>query len=118
MIQNYMREPPYHLYLPSVQIICKGNLMFSGLIKKKPKRRRNKKSVQRTTVNEFKLIFNISQEMVPSCRILVYYVRQNKEVVGDSIVYDVEDKLQKPGNYKKLKLLKLIFVAFSSVKSN
>ena len=32
--------------------------------------------------------------MVPNCRILVYYVRQDKEVVGDSIVYNIEDKLE------------------------
>jgi hypothetical protein len=46
------------------------------------------------TVNKFRLNFNVTQAMVPSCRILVYYVKTDKEVVGDSITFDVEDKLE------------------------
>ncbi len=48
----------------------------------------------RSAIKEFELKFNVTQEMVPSCRILVYYVRKDKEVVGDSIVYDIEDYLE------------------------
>jgi hypothetical protein len=48
----------------------------------------------RSTVKKFELKFNVTQEMVPSCKILVYYVRKDKEVVGDSIVYDIEDNLE------------------------
>ena len=33
-------------------------------------------------------------EMVPSCRMMVYYVREDKEVVADSVDFDVEDKLE------------------------
>ena len=32
--------------------------------------------------------------MVPSCRVMVYYVRKDKEVVADSVELDVEDKLE------------------------
>lgn len=45
-------------------------------------------------MSEFALKFNVTQEMVPKCRILVYYVRTDKETVGDSIVFDVEDKFE------------------------
>ena len=33
-------------------------------------------------------------EMVPSCKLMVYYVRKDKEVVVDTINFDVEDKLK------------------------
>ena len=33
-------------------------------------------------------------EMVPSCRVMVYYVRKDKEVVADSVSVDVEDRLE------------------------
>ena len=48
----------------------------------------------RSAVKEFELKFNVTQEMVPSCRILVYYVRKDNEVVGDSIVYNIADNLE------------------------
>jgi hypothetical protein len=56
-------------------------------------------SIPEPTVKEFEIMFNITQEMVPSCRILVYYVRPDKETVGDSMVYDIEDKLENQVNY-------------------
>lgn len=45
-------------------------------------------------MNKFELYFNVTQKMVPSCRILVYFVKTDKETIGDSVVYDVEDKLE------------------------
>jgi hypothetical protein len=111
-------KPLIYTHLPTIQIICKGNLRLSGLIKETSKRRRSKRQLmprrfwrhkirprnihkrrikrikRMANVNEFQLKFNVSQKMVPSCRILVYYVREDKEVVGDSIVYNVEDKLE------------------------
>ncbi len=62
----------------------------------------NNQMIGRRAVYEFELKFNVTQDMVPSCRILVYYVKTDRETVGDSIVYDVEDKLEnqvqlKPG---------------------
>ncbi|CAB4015848.1 Hypothetical predicted protein [Paramuricea clavata] len=95
-----LEEIPFHY-----KILCKGNLILSGVIKVARDRRlssnRNQRSftyngrtIQRTSVNKFELKFNITQEMVPSCRILVYYIKKDKETVGDSIVFDVEDKLE------------------------
>ena len=40
------------------------------------------------------ITFQVTQAMVPSCRLLVYYVRKDGETVADSIVVDVEDKLE------------------------
>ena len=38
--------------------------------------------------------FEVTQAMVPSCRLLVFYVRKDGETVADSMVVDVEDKLE------------------------
>ena len=40
--------------------------------------------------------FNVTQKMVPKCRVLLFYVRddQNKETVADNLVIDVEDTLE------------------------
>ena len=43
--------------------------------------------------NDF-IEFMVTQSMVPSCRLLVYYVRKDGETVADSMVIDVEDKLE------------------------
>ena len=56
-------------------------------------------SIPEPTVKEFEIMFNVTQEMVPSCRILVYYIRADKETVGDSMLYDIEDKLENQVNY-------------------
>ena len=52
------------------------------------------KIVPRRNVEKFDLKFNITGEMVPTCRVLVYFVRSDKEVVADSIVYSVDEKLE------------------------
>ena len=54
----------------------------------------NGKKIPKTDIHQFDLKFNVTQEMVPSCRILVYHVMMDKETIGDSIIYNVEDKLE------------------------
>ena len=99
-----------YIHFFCVKILCKGNLIRSGVTKhardnKMLKRRLastggqkplkyNNQMIGRRAVYEFELKFNVTQDMVPSCRILVYYVKTDRETVGDSIVYDVEDKLE------------------------
>jgi hypothetical protein len=56
--------------------------------------RYNGKKIRRTNIHQFEFRFNVTQKMVPSCRILVYYVKMDKETVGDSIVFNVEEKLE------------------------
>jgi hypothetical protein len=48
----------------------------------------------RPRVETFDIKFSVTREMMPSCRVMVYYVRRDKEVVADSVDFDVEDKLQ------------------------
>ncbi|KAK3727993.1 hypothetical protein QZH41_015941, partial [Actinostola sp. cb2023] len=43
---------------------------------------------------EGSIVFPVTQAMVPSCRLLVYYFRKDGETVADSMVIDVEDKLE------------------------
>ena len=53
-----------------------------------------KKLGARPLVEKFEIKFRVKIEMVPSCRVMVYYVRKDKEVVADSVELDVEDKLE------------------------
>ncbi|CAB4041032.1 Hypothetical predicted protein [Paramuricea clavata] len=79
------------------KILCKGNLIASGVIEKTLDRiiRTGSRNIrQKGTVHKSMFNFNVTQAMVPNCRILVYYVKMDKEVVGDSITFDVEDKLE------------------------
>ena len=45
-------------------------------------------------VGKFPLKIPVTIDMIPSCRVMVYYVRKDKEVVADSFDFDVEDKLK------------------------
>ena len=38
--------------------------------------------------------FAVTQKMVPSCRLLLFHVRDDKETVADSMLVDVEDTLE------------------------
>ena len=49
----------------------------------------NIKSVANGTIR-----FSVTQAMVPSCRLLLYYIRDDGETVADSVEIDVEDKLE------------------------
>ncbi|CAH3159931.1 unnamed protein product [Porites lobata] len=46
--------------------------------------------------------FNVTQKMVPKCRLLLFYVRddQKKETVADNLVIDVEDTLENKVNLR------------------
>lgn len=46
--------------------------------------------------------------MVPSCQMMVYYVRKDKEVVADSIEVDVEDKLENQVKDSQAKITSLL----------
>ena len=50
--------------------------------------------------------------MVPSCRLLVYYVRDDKETVAEGMVIDVEDVLENQvgGENSRAKTRKHAFV--------
>ena len=54
------------------------------------------------SAGSFQIVFNVTQNMSPSCRMLVYYVR-NRETIADSKVIDIEDssanKVGKPINH-------------------
>ena len=53
-----------------------------------------KKLGTRPLVEKFEIKFRVKIEMVPSCRVMVYYIRKDKEVVADSVELDVGDKLE------------------------
>ena len=52
-----------------------------------------RKLVSRPKVEKFDIKIPVTMEMVPSCKVMVYYVRHDKEVVADTVDFDVEDKL-------------------------
>ena len=47
----------------------------------------------------------VTQRMVPKCRMLVYFVRTDSELVGDSVVVDIEKKFQNDVSSLLTKLL-------------
>lgn len=59
-----------------------------------PKPEKVKKLHTKPIVEKFDIKFPVTMEMVPSCRIMVYYVRDDKEVVADSVKFGVEDRLE------------------------
>lgn len=63
-------------------------------IRPRPKPEPVKKLANRPVVEKFDIKFPVTMEMVPSCWATVYYVREDDEVVADSIKFDVEDKLK------------------------
>ena len=38
--------------------------------------------------------FNVKKKMVPSCRLLLFHVRDDRETVADSMLVDIEDTLE------------------------
>ena len=50
-------------------------------------------------VGEFKLNLNVERTMLPSCRLLVYYVRM-EEVVADEVKFDVVNEFQNQVHFK------------------
>lgn len=51
-------------------------------------------SLTRPLVEKFDMELAVTKEMVPSCQAMVYYVRKDKEVVADSVKFDVEGRLE------------------------
>ena len=68
--------------------MCGGNVTLSERKQYSPVRQ-----VKPTVFEDF-IVFPVTQTMVPSCRLLVYYARKDGETVADSMVIDVEDKLE------------------------
>ncbi|KAK3709154.1 hypothetical protein QZH41_018067 [Actinostola sp. cb2023] len=68
-------------------LMCGGNVIVSEERHIAIHRKKNQ-------VAEGSIVFPVTQAMVPSCRLLVYYARKDGETVADSMVIDVEDKLE------------------------
>ena len=79
-----------------LQIMCKGNIAHSGKHTQHHLQTTAPTTLKltRPAVVEFEIKFPVTIKMVPKCRILVYYVRGDKETVADSMEYDVEDVLE------------------------
>lgn len=45
-------------------------------------------------IEKFKIEFPVTMEMLPSCQVMVYYVREDNEVVADTVELHVEGKLE------------------------
>ncbi|XP_078348546.1 C3 and PZP-like alpha-2-macroglobulin domain-containing protein 8 isoform X2 [Oculina patagonica] len=81
------------------QVFSRGKLVAQG---KKPhavdyqpsmKTFKNSKSEEMFISQGF-VEFTVTQKMVPSCRLLLFYVRDDKETVADNMLVDVEDTLE------------------------
>ena len=62
---------------------------------------RRRSLLSQSSAGSFHIAFNVTQNMSPSCRMLVFYVR-NRETIADSKVIDIEDsfanKVSKPNS--------------------
>lgn len=67
-------------------MMCRGNVTVS-------EKRSVPISLVKPSVYKGLIEFPVVQTMVPSCRLLVYFVRKDGEVVADSMVVDIEDIL-------------------------
>ena len=74
--------------------MCKGNIVKAGTHTQFHDVMKKQNSTTTSLVENFDIKFRVTMDMVPSCRVMVYYVRKDKEVVADSVELDVEDKLQ------------------------
>ena len=73
--------------------MCKGNIVKAGTHTQFHDMKKQNLTT-RSLVENFDIKFRVTMDMVPSCRVMVYYVRKDKEVVADSVELDVEDKLE------------------------
>ena len=76
------------------QIMCKGNIVNADTHTQFHDEMKKQSHTTRPLVERFDIKFQVTMAMVPSCRVMVYYVRKDKEVVVDSVNVDVEDKLE------------------------
>ncbi|KAJ7371502.1 C3 and PZP-like alpha-2-macroglobulin domain-containing protein 8 [Desmophyllum pertusum] len=81
------------------QIFCRGKLVAQGrklhAVDYQPsmKTSKNSKNEEMFTSRGF-IEFVVTQKMVPSCRLLLFHVRDDREIVADNMLIDVEDTLE------------------------
>jgi len=82
----------------SLKIFCRGKLIAHGRklhpgdYKPGMKTFRNSKNEEMFTSQGF-IEFVVNQKMVPSCRILLFHVKNDQEIVADNMPIDIEDTL-------------------------
>lgn len=67
---------------------------------------KNSKNEEMFTSRGF-IEFNVTQKMVPSCRLLLFHVRDDRETVADNMLIDVEDTLE--NKVKSLSLHRCVY---------
>ena len=60
---------------------------------------KNSKNKEMFTSQGF-IEFDVTQKMVPSCRLLLFYVRDDQETVADNMLIDIEDSLENKVEFK------------------
>ena len=60
---------------------------------------KNSKNKEMFTSQGF-IEFDVTQKMVPSCRLLLFYVRDDQETVADNMLIDIEDSLENKVDFK------------------
>ena len=74
--------------------MCKDNIVNTDTHTQFHDDMKKQNHTARPLVERFDIKFQVTMAMVPSCRVMVYYVRKDKEVVVDSVNVDIEDKLE------------------------
>jgi len=84
-------------------LVAQGRKLLAVDFQPSMKTFKNSKNEEMFTAQGF-IQFAVTQKMVPSCRLLLFHVRDDQETVADNMVIDVEDILEN----KVLVLIKLV----------
>ena len=71
-----------------IKVVCGGNIVKSG------KRPLSSTKRLKPTIVEGSMDIIVNQPMTSLCRLLMYYIKSDGEVVADSMVLKVQEKLQ------------------------
>lgn len=85
-------------------LVAQGRKLLAANYQPSMKTFKNSKNEEMFTAQGF-IQFAITQKMVPSCRLLLFHVRDDQEAVADNMLIDVEDILE---NKVLIKLVCLI----------
>ena len=74
-------------------LVAQGRKLLTADYQPSMKTFKNSKDEEMFTAQGF-IQFPVTQKMVPSCRLLLFHVRDDQETVADNMLIDVEDILE------------------------
>ena len=82
-------------------LVAQGRKLLTADYQPSMKTFKNSKNEEMITAQGF-IQFAVTQKMVPSCRLLLFHVRDDQETVADNMLIDVENILENKVNLTSL----------------